>query len=356
MIAMSVNDIRVDLGRREVLGFALAASGLLATSAIVKASNEFPGSGIRYGVSGQVWEGDGVAVKAWGGDIAEGIKECARLGFQGIEPFRQHIMKYLDDPMAFKRLLDASGIAMSSCSNGGAGMSTNFIDKDATSKTIDDHVKFARDFIRPIGSTVFKFNMGHRPADGKMTDDQLKTLAGTINEIGRQTIGFGVKAAPHPHIWGPMEREREVRKVMELTDPRYVWMTADTAHLTLGGMDPVKIISDYFPRIAEFHYKDCDPAYRGNSSTPTQEMHQRKTLYLNLGAGGVDFPAVHKIVLQRKYAGWISLDYDAPRPGEGTLEGNLLVNRNYLVNALHVKTLGPAVLGKSACEYVCRPS
>ena len=53
------------------------------------------------------------------------------------------------------------------------------------------------------------------------SDDQLKRLADTLNEIGRQTIAMGIRLAPHPHIWGPMERERDVRRVMELTDPKY---------------------------------------------------------------------------------------------------------------------------------------
>jgi sugar phosphate isomerase/epimerase len=316
-----------------------------------------PQPNIRYGISGQVWEGDGVLVKAWGGNIEEGIKETARMGFQGIEPFRQHIVKYLAQPMALKKLLDASGIAMLSCSNGGPNMSSDFIDREKTPQTVKDYVAFARDFILPVaGPTAFKFNMGRRPEGGVMTDDHIKILADTLNEIGRQTKAFGIKAAPHPHIWGPMEREHEVRRALELTDPNYVWITADTAHLTLGGMDPVKIFQDYFPRIAEIHYKDCDPVYRGNTQTPTQAMHQHKTLYLNLGSGGVDLPAIHKIVLGHNYRGWISLDYDAPRPGEGRLEENLLINRNYLVNVLHVTTLGPVKAGQSACEYVCRPT
>jgi hypothetical protein len=33
---------------------------------------------------------------------------------------------------------------------------------------------------------------------------------------------MGIKLA-RIRIWGPMERERDVRRVMELTDPKYVW-------------------------------------------------------------------------------------------------------------------------------------
>ena len=51
---------------------------------------------------------------------------------------------------------------------------------------------------------------------------------------------------------------------MKLTDPKYVWLTADTSHLTLGGMDPVAIIKEFWPRVAEIHYKDAPRHLRGS--------------------------------------------------------------------------------------------
>ena len=50
-----------------------AACGRLLPNPAAAAS-----ASIRYGISGQVWEGDGVQVKAWGGNIEEGIKETSR--------------------------------------------------------------------------------------------------------------------------------------------------------------------------------------------------------------------------------------------------------------------------------------
>ncbi len=337
------------LHRREFLSS--LAAGAVALPTLLKSSPLLaaPDSAIRYGVSGQMWLGSGGY-----SNIEEGVKETARMGLDGIEPFRNHIIKYLGDPMAFKRQLDAAGIAMVSCSDGGAGMSTNFIDPAKAPQTVADHAAFAKDFISHFGCTAFKFNLGSRPAEG-VSDAQLKTLADTLNDIGRQTIQVGIKAAPHPHLWGPMEREHEVRYVMDNTDPKYVWFTPDTGHLTLCGMDPMKIMTDYYSRIAEVHYKDCDAKYRGNSASPTQEEHRKSSLYLNLGAGGVDFPAIHKMLLARGYKGWISLDLDAPRAGDGTgsIEDNIRVNKDYLVNVLGVKTLAPSHPGQSACEIQC---
>ena len=348
--------MKTAIRRRHFLatGLALASGAALCS---VEPAAGFQNSDIRYGFSGQAWMGESPDGKAWPGDIEEGIREVGRVGLDGIEPFRNHIVKYLKNPAALKSQLDRAGISMVSCSNGGPGMETNFIDPERAKKSVADHVSFARDFIKYFGCTAFKFNMGGRPRDNVMTKEHLEVLAQALNELGRQTIEFGIKAAPHPHLWGPMEREHEVRYVLDHTDPRYVWFTPDTAHLTLCGMDPLVIMREYFDRIAEIHYKDCLPKYRGNKISPTREDHRARNLYEDLGTGGVDLKAIHQLVLAKRYKGWISLDYDSPRKGDGsgTLEENVVRNRDYLVNVLQIKTLKPPVLGYSACEFFCVP-
>ena len=268
----------------------------------------------------------------WGNDIDSAIASVARSGLQGLEPYRQHIMPWASNPLPLKAKFDAAGIAFVSCSNGGPGQSTNFIDPAQTPKTIADHMQFAREFLVPFGATVGKINVGSRPAGGP-NPAQVEHMAATLNELGRQTLALGIRLAPHPHIWGPLEREAEVRRVMELTDPRYVWLTMDTAHLTLGGMDAARIIDDLFPRVAEIHLKDCEAKYRGNRETPSPEVHRQANIYKNMGVGGgVDFPAVFKVLRDRRFKGWVALDFDPPRAGDGTgdIDDNLAVNINYL--------------------------
>lgn len=280
---------------------------------------------IRIATSGFIWQDN----------IEEGIRTTARFGFHGIEPFRPHVARYLDRPKELKALLDAAGIALVTCSNG-AGMTVDFIDPEQAPKTIEDHVKLARDFIAHFGCRHFKINLGRRPPQPP-TDDQLKTMAGALNELGRRTAQLGLKLAPHPHIWSPLEREHELRRVLELTDPKLVYLVTDTAHLTLGGMDPVRIIRQNYARVAAIHFKDTEPKYRGfRGPTPTREEHQRVNLYKNCGAGGVDFPAIMKLLRERNYQGWITLDLDPPRAGEGTIDENLEINRKYLREKLGV--------------------
>ena len=262
---------------------------------------------ILYGSTSSLWDARH--------PIEWGIKRIAALGLQGIEPYAKQIENHRADPIALGKKFDESGVTLIDVSNGAIGQSTNFIDPKEIPQTIADHVAFARDFLQPNGCDLYKCNMGVRP-DGGTSDDELKRLADTLNEIGRQTIEMGIRLAPHPHIWGPVEREHEVRAMLDLTDPNYVWMTPDTGHLTLGGMDAVDFMDEYFSRIAEVHLKDTYAKYRGNTATPSKEQHLVASVYHNMGGGGVDFPALMKMLRDRHYKGWVVFDMDGPRQGD----------------------------------------
>jgi len=235
----------VGCSRREFLSRALTAGTMACAArllhpldvwaAVSHRSLDPVNPDILFGSTSSLWSGQH--------DIEWAIKRVAALGLQGIEPYAAQIEKYRSNPLALKKLFDEAGLTMIDVANGAKGQSTNFIDPEQIPKTVATHVAFAREFLQPFGCTLWKCNMGARPAGGP-SDDQLKRLADTLNEIGRQTIAMGIRLAPHPHIWGPMEREHEVRRVMDLTDPKYVWITTDTGHLTLGGMDAVKVMRD----------------------------------------------------------------------------------------------------------------
>jgi inosose dehydratase len=346
---MSLEVTERRFNRRELLCSALALSGIAAAAGAAAPSKAWGAVShkpldpvnpdILFGTTSSIWGQQH--------DIVWAVKRIAALGLQGIEPYGNAIENYRKNPLELKKIFDDHGITMIDVSNGVRGQSTNFIDPEQTPKTIADHVAFARDFLQPFGCTHWKCNVGQRPPGGP-SDEQLKRLSNTLNEIGRQTIAMGIRLAPHPHIWGPMERERDIRRIMELTDPKYVWMTADTGHLVLGGCDPVQIINDYFPRIAEIHLKDTYARFRGNTSTPTQEEHKVASVYHNLGGGGVDFPAVFKVLRDRRFKGWAIFDVDGPRKGDDGFDaigGNLDLavddylshNINYLRVILGVK-------------------
>ena len=346
-----------NLQRRHFIVGATAAAATLSTGmtmgaapALAQKLNHKPldpvNPNIRFGTTGSIWGEAGVgATRIYSTEQA--IKMCSKVGLQGVEPYAGGWEEYRNKPEALLKICTENNVQLIDASNGGKTQSTNFIDKEQIPKTLADHVAFARDFLQVFGCKQWKINMGARPAGGP-NPDQMKSLCNTLNELGRRTLEYGIKLAPHPHIWGPLEREEEIRRALELTDPKYVWFTFDTGHLTLGGADAVQMLSEYFPRVAKIHMKDTYAKYRGNKQTPTPEMHKEASVYHNFGGGGVDFPALFKVLRDRKFDGWVVMDVDGPRKGDDGFDaigGNMHVatdnyimhNINYLRHVLGVK-------------------
>jgi sugar phosphate isomerase/epimerase len=290
------------------------------------------GSNIRFAVGTAIF-----------GDLKSAdVALVSELGFPGIEPYRGWLMEYVNRPRELKALLDAHGVTLCTCSNGGPGQATEFIDPAGRQRTIDDHVAFARDFLGVFGCAHFKINMGARPVGGTSEDD-LQALAVTLNALGRRTQEeLGIRLAPHPHIWGPIERPHEIARILELTDPAYVGWIPDVAHLNLGGGDPLQLMTDHFDRIVAVHWKDTAASYRGYTGpTPTREQHAEAILYKDLGTGGVDLPATWQLLQARDFRGWLTLDLDPPRAneGEGTIEEKLRINHRYVTETLGITRL-----------------
>ena len=353
------------LNRRDLLATALGAGAAGAAAPALAAARrglDPVNPNIRFGTTGSIF---GTWQPAQGGQLALRMSTNMRLmlqdirhyGLEGFEPYSGQVAQFRDDPMAFKRLLDETGVALASVGDlprrpGSPPLAPAgaypWLGGEGRDQLISEMEACARDFLKPLGVTHWKNNMGARPPGGP-SDDQLKALADTCNEIGRRTLAHGVRLSLHPHLWGPMEREREFRRIMELTDPRYVFLILDTGHNTLGGMDTVKIVDEFFPRITEVHLKDTFPQYRFNTATPNQQQHYTgKSVYASVGqGGGVDFPGIFQILRKRSFKGWAVFDIDAPRPGDGTgtVDDNIAASIRYMRDVLKVRLPAPPAKG-----------
>jgi len=306
------------LNRRELL---IAGAGAVAAQAMT-------GDKMRYAMSGHEFRKTPPHPET-------GIKMTARYGYHGLEPFQEDIAKYLDKPPEeLKKVLDASGLALATVGSGG-----QYLDPNKIAQTIENNAARAR-YVSFFGCKHLKINLSRRVSGENLSDDNAKVVARTLNEVGKRTMDAGVKLAFHPHCWTLVEREPELKRVMDLTDPKYVFLVLDTGHASLGGIDPVNCLRDYYSRIAAVHLKDCESKYSTNNGwkgpAPSEEEHNRVNLYKRLGSGGVDFPAFFRVLRERQYDGWVTLDFDAPRPGEGTVEQDMDSHKKYLVETLRV--------------------
>src|SRR5436190_8496817 len=187
-----------------------------------------------------------------------GIKMAARFGFHGIEPWANEIQNYLKQPPeVFKKVLDESGISISSIASTG-----EYFDTSKLQATLDSHGANAK-FGAYFGIKALKANMGRRFGPEDLSAANAKILAKNLNEIGKRTLEHGVKFALHPHAWTMVERKSEIETVLDLTDPKLVFLTLDTCHASVGGVDSAKFLREHYSRIAHLHFKDTLPVWSG---------------------------------------------------------------------------------------------
>jgi sugar phosphate isomerase/epimerase/SAM-dependent methyltransferase len=91
-----------------------------------------------------------------------------------------------------------------------------------------------------------------RPATQEELDYDLKA----INAIAELAKEFDIIPCVHPHYNTTVMYESEIDFIMQNTDPELVAFGPDTAHLTAGKCDPVKVIKKYADRVKFTHLKD----------------------------------------------------------------------------------------------------
>ena len=209
----------------------------------------------------------------------EQIKLVSDLGFPGLELYGESYQDFAERKDDLKKMLDDYGVTLITISNRGQvnGRPVDFITPELRQETIDDHTAWVRDNHGTSAAGTSRSTWAGATPNGT-SDDDLKMLADGLNQLGQNTADLGVKLSPHPHIWGPIERPEEIHRLMELTDPRYVYLLPDTAHLNLGGGDPLALMREYYDRVDAIHWKDTKPGYRGfTGPTPTREGTTRRS-------------------------------------------------------------------------------
>ena len=128
-----------------------------------------------------------------------------------------------------------------------------------------------------------------------------------MNELGKRLQEeYGIRLGYHPHRGHMLETGADIKRAMDVTNPKYFSLCPDTGHLIAGGSDPLEIFKTYRSRIIFMHYKDYDP----NLVTPRTAETGRKGGFVELGKGSVDFPPITELLLATGYDGWVMIELD----------------------------------------------
>ncbi|BAK82612.1 sugar phosphate isomerase/epimerase family protein [Komagataeibacter medellinensis] len=114
-------------------------------------------------------------------------------------------------------------------------------------------------------------------------------LCGLLNRMGfaaaRHSITLAIHTESHTVACAP----RDVDLFMLLTDPRYVSLCPDPAHIILEGGDPVALITRHRERVVAMHWKDATRAMPVDTPIDTDIHTRHRAFFCELGDGRANF-------------------------------------------------------------------
>jgi sugar phosphate isomerase/epimerase len=192
------------------------------------------------------------------------------------------------------------------------------------------------DFIKACGGDVMVIGAPMRQTPGaepvRFRDfDEAKIIADFLNRLGAILYKKGVKLAVHTEAHSIFAAARDVDLLMLLTDPTYVHMCPDTAHIILEGSDPIQLVDRHHERMVIAHWKDA--IGKMPSDTPIgEDIHERHRPYFcGFGLGRVDWPAWIRLLRDRQFSGWAILELDAAPDPVGDIANGLTLVRQALL-------------------------
>jgi inosose dehydratase len=148
-----------------------------------------------------------------------------------------------------------------------------------------------------------------------LTDAQWQALVETAARIRDVAAQHGIRTVLHPHVGTHVETKAEVERFLADSD---LPLCLDTGHLLIGGTDPVELASRYPDRVGHVHLKDVRAAIaevvRAGQISYTHAVGAG--MYVPLGDGDVDVPALVRVLNDAGYTGWYVLEQDTALSGD----------------------------------------
>lgn len=145
---------------------------------------------------------------------------------------------------------------------------------------------------------------------------------------------YGLTVSMHSHAGGFMDFHAELLRLIDEVDERHLKLCVDTGHQTYAGFDPVAFIDRHFDRVAYVHCKDIDPLIKQTVISQQINFYDAcgKGIFCNLGKGEVNFDAVQRLLIERGYEGWLTVEQDCDPLLDVSPYNDAVANREFLAS------------------------
>jgi len=185
------------------------------------------------------------------------------------------------------------------------------------------------EFFSHLGGRFLQVTDGGDPTKEYSAGD-IKFLGARMNAVGKMAQDFGLTLGYHPHFGTIGETRQGLGRMLEATDPRYVKLIADVAHLALGGSDPAEVIRAYGDRLCFLHLKDTRKDVAAVARQDRNRVDAMGPPFCEIGLGVVNYDAVVQALRAVKFTGWGIVELDTGNSTMGGPDAAAAVSRHAL--------------------------
>lgn len=265
---------------------------------------------VLVGIAPIAWTNDDIPELGRENSFEQCISEAALAGFQGTEVGN----KYPRDPKVLGHYMEVRGLKIASA----------WFSSFLTTGTYEDTEKAFlahRDFLYELGARVIVVSEQGHSIQGQpdtpvfeakyiMNDQEWERLTDGLNRLGQQAAQKGMKLVYHHHMGTVVQTSEEVRRLMEETDPKWVYLLFDSGHLAYSGEDELAILKKYIGRVAHVHLKDIRPEV---VKRVRKDHHSfldgvRMGAFTVPGDGCISFKPIFDELSKAGYEGWLLVE------------------------------------------------
>ncbi len=151
-------------------------------------------------------------------------------------------------------------------------------------------------------------------------------IAALLNRMGAAAAKEGVSLALHTEAHSLFCAPRDIDLFLLLTDPRYVHLCLDPAHITLEGGSPERVLERHLDRTVAAHWKDATGPMPVDTPIDADIHTRHRPYFCELGQGRVSFPRLRALLDQAPLRCGPILELDAcPDPVPALRRGSAFV-------------------------------
>ena len=263
-------------------------------------------SKIQLGIAPIAWTNDDMPDLGKENTFEQCVSEMALAGFTGCEVGG----RYPRDTAVLQKALELRGMRIASA------WFSSFLLTQPYEQVEKDFIAHCS-FLKNMGARFCNVAEQGNSVQGKLdipifdgkpenTAEQWKLLTEGLDKLGKVAKDMGMTMTYHHHMGTGVQTEAEIDRLMENTNPDYVWLLYDTGHLVCSGEDYLGILKKYMSRIRHIHLKDVrlDVRQRVIDEKMSFLDGVRAGMFTVPGDGDVDFEPIFDYVNKSDFDGW----------------------------------------------------